>query len=251
MPATSHSATKGAKRSPWVPNGDHSATLAAPIHSEAMSEPVDVTETRAAYDTVAADYAALLADELASKPIDRAMLGTFAELVTANGGGPVADLGCGPGRVTEYLAGLGMNAFGVDLSPGMIEVARSRYPGHRFEVGSMDALDIDAASLAGAVAWYSIIHTPDDRQPALFGEFARVIRPGGWLLLAFQVGDDVVHLERAYGHDLSLDTRRQQPERIASLLDAAGFDEFVRTVRAPEGSEKSPQAYVLARARIH
>jgi ubiquinone/menaquinone biosynthesis C-methylase UbiE len=215
-----------------------------------MPEPLDVTETRAAYDTVARDYAALLHDELARKPIDRAVLGAFAELIAADGGGAVADLGCGPGRVTGYLASLGVDAFGVDLSPGMIEVAKEAHPGLRFTVGSMDALDVEDASLAGALAWYSIIHTPDDRQPALFAEFARVIRPGGWLLLAFQVGDEVVHLSHAYGHDLSLDTRRQRPERIAKVLDAAGFDEFARTVRAADAPEKSPQAYVLARARI-
>jgi hypothetical protein len=65
-----------------------------------MSEPSYLSITRTAYDTVAVDYAELLSDELAAKPLDRAMLGTFAELVRANGGGPVADLGCGPGRVT-------------------------------------------------------------------------------------------------------------------------------------------------------
>jgi SAM-dependent methyltransferase len=215
-----------------------------------MPEPLDVTETRAAYDAVAEDYAALLEDELARKPIDRAILGAFAELVAADGGGVVADLGCGPGRVTGYLSSLGLDAFGVDLSPGMVEVAAARYPQLRFEVGSMDALDIEDASLAGALAWYSIIHTPDDRQPELFAEFARVVKPGGWLLLAFQVGDEVVHLEHAYGHELSLDTRRQRPERVADLLGAAEFDEFARTVRAAEAPEKSPQAYVLARSRI-
>jgi ubiquinone/menaquinone biosynthesis C-methylase UbiE len=235
-----------AKRAEWRPFGD-SRTVQ---YTRGMPEPLDVTETRAAYDTVAADYAALLHDELARKPIDRAVLGAFAELIAADGGGVVADLGCGPGRVTGYLASLGVDAFGVDLSPGMIEVAKEAHSGLRFTVGSMDALDVEDASLAGALAWYSIIHTPDDRQPALFAEFARVIRPGGWLLLAFQVGDEVVHLSHAYGHDLSLDTRRQRPERIAKVLDAAGFDEFARTVRAADAPEKSPQAYVLARARI-
>jgi SAM-dependent methyltransferase len=235
-----------AKRAEWRPFGD-SRTVQ---YTRGMPEPLDVTETRAAYDTVAADYAALLHDELARKPIDRAVLGAFAELIAADGGGVVADLGCGPGRVTGYLASLGVDAFGVDLSPRMIEVAKEAHPGLRFEVGTMDALAVEDASLAGALAWYSIIHTPDDRQPALFAEFARVIRPGGWLLLAFQVGDEVVHLSHAYGHDLSLDTRRQRPERIAKVLDAAGFDEFARTVRAADAPEKSPQAYVLARARI-
>ena len=88
-----------------------------------MSEPADVCATRAAYDIVAVDYAALLQTELANKPFDRAVLGVFAELVEADGNGPVADLGCGPGRVTAHLRALGSDPFGVDLSPAMVDVA--------------------------------------------------------------------------------------------------------------------------------
>lgn len=52
--------------------------------------------TRAAYDTVAVDYAVLLEDELQRKPWDRAVLSAYAELVLAAGGGPVLEVGCGP-----------------------------------------------------------------------------------------------------------------------------------------------------------
>lgn len=211
-----------------------------------MSEPADIEATRSAYDKVAADYEVLLRDELAEKPVDRAMLGMFAEQVAAADSGPVADLGCGPGRVTAHLATLGLDAFGVDLSPGMVAVARQAHPGLRFEVGTMAALDIPDASLAGAVAWYSIIHTPPERQAGIFAEFARVVRPGGWLLLAFQVGEEVVHLQHAYGHDIDLHTRRQSPERIRELLEDAGFAEFARLVRQPVAPEKSAQGYMLA-----
>jgi SAM-dependent methyltransferase len=211
-----------------------------------VSEPADIEATRSAYDKVAADYEVLLRDELAEKPVDRAMLGIFAEQVAAADCGPVADLGCGPGRVTAHLATLGLDAFGVDLSPGMVAVARQAHPGLRFEVGTMAALDIPDASLAGAVAWYSIIHTPPERQAGIFAEFARVVRPGGWLLLAFQVGEEVVHLQHAYGHDIDLHTRRQSPERIRGLLENAGFAEFARLVRQPVAPEKSAQGYVLA-----
>ena len=212
-----------------------------------MTEHADVVATRAAYDAVAVDYAALLRDELAGKPLDRAMLAAFAEHVQAAGGGEVADLGCGPGRVTEHLAGLGLDAFGIDLSPAMVDVARETYPELLFEVGTMAALELPDAALAGAVAWYSIIHTPRERQHTLFAEFARVVRPGGWLLLAFQVGDDVVSLRHAYGHDLELDAYRQAPDRVHELLAASGFTEHARLVREPVAPEKVQQAYVLAR----
>ncbi len=203
-----------------------------------------MTETRAAYDTVAADYAEVLRDLLADSTFDRAMLGAFAELVPE---GRVAEIGCGPGRIAAHLASLGLDVFGVDLSPQMVEVARERYPGLRFEVGTMLALDLPDASLDGLVAWYSIIHTPPERLPEVFAEFARVLKPGGYLLLAFQAGDDHRHhIEHAYNHDVSLDAYRLSPDRIGELLSAAGFEETARLVRRPEGVEKTPQAYLLS-----
>lgn len=90
--------------------------------------------TRRSYDATADDYAEWIRDELAAKPFDRAVLAVFAELVR----GPVADVGCGTGRITAHLAGLGVDVAGVDLSPGMLAAARRTYPhlagGHEVEL---------------------------------------------------------------------------------------------------------------------
>ncbi|MFF3410258.1 class I SAM-dependent DNA methyltransferase [Streptomyces sp. NPDC002742] len=202
--------------------------------------------TRASYDTVAADYAELLKDEL-GRPLDMAMLAAFAERVRAGGGGAVADLGCGPGRVTIHLDKLGLDAFGIDLSPGMVAVARGEYPHLRFSVGTMTDLDLADGSLAGALVWYSTVHTPIDELPVMFAEFHRVLAPGGHLLIAFKVGAEHVRLEHAYGHDVDLDVHRFPPERVAELLRNAGLFEIARLVREAEAPEKTPQAFILAR----
>jgi len=76
-----------------------------------MAEPDYLTATRTAYDTVASDYACLLADALDRMPWDRAVLATFAELVSRHRPGPVADVGCGPGRITGYLHRLGLGGW--------------------------------------------------------------------------------------------------------------------------------------------
>ncbi|MFF7337680.1 class I SAM-dependent DNA methyltransferase [Streptomyces sp. NPDC008163] len=207
--------------------------------------------TRASYDTVAADYAALLADELAAKHLDRAMLGAFAAYVGAAGGGPVADLGCGPGRVTAHLRDLGLDACGVDLSPGMVAEARRRHPDLRFEVGTMSALDLPEGSLGGAVAWYSLVHTPPRELGPYVAEFHRVLAPGGHLLLAFKAGtDDGVRLEHAYGHAVDLDVYRFDPDRVAGLLEEAGFEVRARLTRAADPQERTPQAFLIARRPI-
>ncbi len=211
------------------------------------AEPAFVRATRAAYDTVAVDYAELLRDELAAKPLDRAMLAACAELVRADGDAPGADLGCGPGRVSAHLAGLGLHVFGVDLSPAMVAVARAAHPELRFEEGALSALPIADAELGGIVAWYSVIHTPPKQLPDVFAEFRRVLRPGGRLLLAFQAGDGPVHLTQAYGHAVSLDAHRLDPDSVTGQLADAGITVEARLVRRPEPPEKVSQAYLLAR----
>jgi SAM-dependent methyltransferase len=77
--------------------------------------------TRSSYDAVAPGYSTLFADELACEPVKRSMLTLFAELAS----GRTADVGCGPGHVTAFLSGQGLEVFGVDLSPGMVEQARA------------------------------------------------------------------------------------------------------------------------------
>ena len=212
-----------------------------------MTEPTDVRQTRTAYDAVAADYAELLRDELGRKPLDRALLAVFAEEVVAGGGGPVADLGCGPGRITAHLAQLGLDVFGLDLSPGMVAVARRAHPRLRFDVGSLEALDVPDAALAGALAWYSVIHTPPERLPVVFAEFARVLRPGAPLVMAFQAGDERVALPRPYGHEVSLHAYRRDPDQLCDLLIRAGFGIRARVLREPEPpNEQTRQAYLLA-----
>ncbi|WP_445270448.1 class I SAM-dependent methyltransferase [Streptomyces sp. DSM 41634] len=213
-----------------------------------MTETSDLTSVRASYDAVAVDYARLVGTELARKPLDRAMLAAFAEYVRGGGAGrAVADLGCGPGRVTAHLAGLGVRAFGVDLSPAMVAVARRTYPGLRFEVGSMAALDVADGVLGGVLAWYSTLHTPPAELPVVFAEFARVLAPDGHVLIAFKAGGERIRMEHAYGHPFELDVYGTPPDLIAGLLAGAGLVEVARLVREPDALEKSPQGFLLAR----
>ncbi|MET8256519.1 class I SAM-dependent methyltransferase [Micromonospora sp. NPDC005205] len=183
-----------------------------------------LSDTRTSYDTVAVSYARLVRDLLAEAPYERAALASFAELVLAAGGGPVADVGCGTGRITAHLHTLGVDAFGIDLSPGMIDVARRDHPELRFEVGSMTDLHLADGSVAGLVAWYSLIHIPDDQIGVVFAHFRRVVRPGGPLLLGFHVGDETTLKTEGYGgHPMNVRVHRRQPSQVAAWLRQHGF----------------------------
>lgn len=205
--------------------------------------------TRTSYDALAQDYHEFSRDELESKPLDRALLSLFAELVRARGGGPVVDVGCGTGRNTAHLHGLGLDVSGIDLSPGMLEVAREHYPWLRFTEGCMTDLDLPEGSLAGIVAMYSTIHVPLESLPGVFSGFRRALAPGGQVLVVFQSAEEPpLHMEEAFGHAVRLDFHRRPPELLAELLEAAGLNTHIRAVREPEGPERTRQAYLLARA---
>ncbi|MFE0509702.1 class I SAM-dependent methyltransferase [Streptomyces sp. NPDC058964] len=212
-----------------------------------MTDTDFLTATRTFYDAIADDYAERFRDDLAARPLERAVLGAYAELVGT--AGTVADLGCGPGRATAHLAALGLSVFGLDLSESMLAIARRENPGLRFERGSMLDLDLPDGELAGVVSWYSSIHTPVDRLPALFAEFHRVLAPGGHLLLGFQVGDAPRRLDKPWGHPVALDFQRRRPEPMADLLAGAGFALLSRTVREADTGlgESTPQAFLIAR----
>ncbi|MBD0293479.1 MAG: methyltransferase domain-containing protein [Jiangellaceae bacterium] len=212
----------------------------------------DPDPTRRSYDAIADQYAVNVGAELAGKPVDRALYRLFAELVGPTG--VVADVGCGPGHVTEYLASLGLTVVGVDKSPRMIAVAKRRYPKRRFVVGTFDALHAADAEWSGAVAPYSIIHLNADGCRAAFRELARAIRPGGWLLVAFHIEDaenppgSVAHLTEWWGTEVALDFHFLDPAVVCAEVEAAGFVLMSRTDRAPwPGVEhQSRRSYLLA-----
>ncbi|MFD0692459.1 class I SAM-dependent methyltransferase [Actinomadura fibrosa] len=137
-----------------------------------------LTDARNAYDAIAAGYAEETRDLLDRLLHVRAGVVLFADLVRAIGGGSVADVGCGPGHTTALLRELGVDAFGIDLSPAMIEIARREHPGARFEVGSMTDLELADDSVAGVLAWWSLIYIPDEAVPGVLRQFHRVLRPG-------------------------------------------------------------------------
>lgn len=218
--------------------------------------PDRMAATRASYDAVASGYAEAMSDELRHKPLDRALLTAFAEQVrrAGPGSGPakVWDVGCGPGHVTAFLAGLGLEAAGIDLSDGMVAQARARHPGLEFRSGSMTALPSGDGEWDGLVSFYSLIHMIDDADlRAALAEYRRVLADQGQLLLAIHAGQEVRHSTEWFGAAVDVSFRFFDPDRLAAELDRAGFAIEAVTRRQPyPGVEVATErAYFLARAR--
>ncbi|MFG2000445.1 class I SAM-dependent DNA methyltransferase [Spirillospora sp. NPDC048911] len=207
-----------------------------------------LTDTRNAYDAIAAGYADETRDLLNRLLHVRAGVVLFADLVRAIDGGPVADVGCGPGHTTALLRDLGVDAFGIDLSPAMIETARREHPGARFEIGSMTDLELADGSLAGVLAWWSLIYIPDEAVPGVLDQFYRVLRPGGVLAVGFHVGDESM-LETT-GDDQSTQAYvyHRQPSRVADWLRQAGFAIEAQHLLSPD--EAKPGAILFARRPV-
>ena len=200
---------------------------------------------RRSYDAVAPEYANAFRDELAHKPLDRALLGCLIDLTGT--GEPIADLGCGPGHVTAWLAGHGATAVGIDLSAGMIAIGRREHPEAQFREGDFLKLPASDGEFGAVVAFYSIIHLePGQLRPA-FEEISRVLRPGGLLLVAFHIGAEVRHRAEWYGHQVDVDFRFLEPADVVAAMESSGLVVQARLERMSYPQESDTRrAYLLA-----
>jgi ubiquinone/menaquinone biosynthesis C-methylase UbiE len=209
------------------------------------------------YDCVADEYARHISSELQNKPLDRELLTRFAARVQGQGRGQgrgqdqgkICDMGCGPGHIARYLHDHGATVFGLDLSSRMLEEARRLNPDISFRQGNMLALDLPDASLAGITAFYAIVNLPKASLPQIFREMARVLQPGGLLLLAHHIGDETLHRDAWWDRPISMDFHFLQPLATQRDLEAAGLtvEEVIeREPYAPEVEHQSRRAYIFA-----
>ena len=199
------------------------------------------------YDAVAERYDAAIGDELAAKPIDRALLTALAEHCA---GGLVADLGCGPGHVGAHLAARGARVVGVDISPAMCALARRRSV--PTASGDLQALPLAGGCLAGIVCWYSLIHLEPLERAVAYHEMARVLRVGGQASVAFHTADadarpgEARHLSTWWDQPVELIFRFLDPDAEIAAAEQQGLRLVARLDRRPVPAEHpSCRSYLL------
>jgi len=204
-----------------------------------------LNKIRSNYDALASAYAREISGELDHRPLERKLLQKFA----AECDGLICDLGCGPGHVTEYLSRFNPNVIGLDLSSGMLKEARARHSEIIFLQGNMLDLPFAAAKLAGIVAFYSIIHFDSNQVARAFAEMARVLKPGGLVLLGMHVGREVVHVDELWGIPVDFDAAYFDLHELVRSLEMHGFKmiETVQREPLPAVEHQSIRGYIWAR----
>lgn len=169
-------------------------------------------------------------------PSDRALVSTWAESVI----GTALDAGSGPGQWTDFLAQHGLDARGIDLVPEFVAHAKATYPGLDFDVGNFEQIDAATGSLGGVLTWYTTIHHRPQDLPVVFAEFARVIRPGGGLLVGFFEWREL----EPFDHTVT-QAYRWPVRELCELLEAAGFEVIETHTRTEK--DVRPHGAIVAR----
>ncbi|MBB5110426.1 class I SAM-dependent DNA methyltransferase [Micromonospora echinospora] len=197
---------------------------------------MDDTRVRQAYGAVAELYIELIGSTAAVHPDDLSLIGRHLGGRT----GPVLDLGCGPGHLTDHLRSLGVDATGIDMVPEFVAHAQATHPGGRYRLGSLADLAVPDHSVDGILAWYSLIHLPPPDLDAVLAGFRRAIVPGGPLVAGIFVGDEV----SAFDHKVAT-AYRWPVDEFSARLRQAGFTEVERLTRLDDDAHR-PHAAVVA-----
>ncbi len=202
----------------------------------------------ASYDALATTYADQLLDELDGKPFDRWLLERLADLAD---GGPVADVGCGPGQVAFHLAAAGADVTGFDLAPGMVDEARRRFPELSFAVADLMALPAPASGggWSAIAAWYSLVHLAGSELRPAVALLAGALAPGGHLAVAVHVGDEVRRPEELWGRSIDLAFVFHDRAQVLDAFATAGLVDIEWYHRGPLPGidEETERLYVVAR----
>ncbi|GIG39256.1 class I SAM-dependent DNA methyltransferase [Cellulomonas phragmiteti] len=193
---------------------------------------------RQAYGLLAERYTDLFGSLEQTHPDDLAFIDRHLRPLS----GPVLDLGCGPGHLSGYLRTMHPDVTGIDLVPEFVAHARRAHPDVQFEVGSVLDLDRAPGAVAGALAWYSLIHLAPEQLDRALAAVRRVLAPGGSLVVGFFDGP----AHEPFAHKVTT-AYRWPAEEIARRLALAGFVERERVHRPREGGHR-PHAAIAATA---
>ena len=176
-------------------------------------------------------------------------------LLAPRPGERVLDLACGPGNVARQLVDLGARVIGVDIAPGMLELARADVPEAAFVRGELEQLPFADGSCDAALCGHGYQFVPDLCRA--LREARRVLRPGGRLAASVPARRRVADLEEVIGPiadrwlkprptpiDAADRRRLETPQAFAAAAREAGFGDARGEQVATTASWESAADYV-------
>ncbi len=125
------------------------------------------------------------------------------------------DVGCGEGRFCRMLDARGITTIGIDPTTALIEAARTRDPAGDYRIGRAEALDLPDSQVDLVVSYLSLIDI--EGADTAIREMARVLRPGGTLLIANLNGFCTASADRGWKRDLVGRRRHYRLDRYAEV----------------------------------
>lgn len=176
---------------------------------------MSVKKTIATYNRIAEDYT--------QRWQDRSVMANQVErfLSAVSAGGMVLDVGCGPGFDCALLREHDLRVLGLDLSWGMLQIARSRYAGHYVQA-DMRHLPV-RHSVDGIWCSAALLHLSRRDAARALREFRRVLFPGGVLFLAVKEGQGEAQRSEAYGPHAPRYFTYWQEDELDQVLEESGF----------------------------
>lgn len=182
------------------------------------------------YDKIHAVYA-----EKFKEPSDN--IDEFLKLV--RGGGSILDAGCGPGVDVAYMFGKGFAVTGVDLSEGMLEIARKKSPNSTFQKADIRKLDFEPNTFDGILASYSLIHIPKQDVLKTVQDFYKFLKPEGVLYVGIQEGEPKeIFVIEPLKPDEKIFLDIMSAEEVKDILSKAGLDIVSEFTRPAENKEE-------------
>ncbi|MBN1962798.1 MAG: adenosylhomocysteinase [Deltaproteobacteria bacterium] len=158
----------------------------------------------------------------------------------------IADLGCGTGLIASLLAPNVRQVIGIDESPDMLAAARQRvaaFDNVILKQGALEALPLQLASCDAALLVLALSYVPDTH--AVLGELARVVRPGGRVVIV----DLIEHEREDFRQKMGQQCLGFAINDIKTMLNNVGFAKVDARTLAPQANTKGPALFLATAQR--
>lgn len=189
------------------------------------------------YDDIAKEYA----EEFFEDTSDNKYIDIFLDSLK---GIKILDVGCGNGKDCKYISQKGFDINGIDLSVGMLSIAKEKVPNGKFEVMDMTDITYPDDSYDGIISNCSLFHIPTEELPKTLESFRRILKPNGKLLLILQEGNGETMVEEPYRPGVHIYMNYFSTSQIQELLQQYGFEIGYLS------KEESPNEFELGNGKL-